>query len=106
SIFLSTIRAGLTIQERALVGWIAPRGIVALTVSSYFITILLDAGYQDAEILITLTVGLVFFTVVVHEFSIGPLAKKLLLSLEGKPGILIIGSNQITVTLANSFQKA
>src|SRR5699024_8714722 len=136
SIFLSTIRAGLTIQERALVGWIAPRGIVALTVSSYFTTILLDDGYQeseilttftlglvfyvysyfttilldaryqDAEILTTLTFGLVFFTVVAHGFSIGPLAKKLHLSLEGKPGILIIGSNQFTVTLAKSFQKA
>lgn len=106
SIFLSTIRTGLTIQERALVGWIAPRGIVALTVSSYFATILLDAGYHDAEILTTLTFGLVFFTVVAHGFSIGPLAKKLHLSLEGKPGILIIGSNQFTVTLAKSFQKA
>src|SRR5699024_10790321 len=78
----------------------------ALTVSSYFTTILLDAGYQDAEILTTLTFGLVFFTVVAHGFSIGPLAKKLHLSLEGKPGILIIGSNQFTVTLAKSFQKA
>src|SRR5699024_4098851 len=35
SIFLSTINSGLTLQEKTLVGWIAPRGIVALTVSSY-----------------------------------------------------------------------
>src|SRR5699024_9404467 len=105
SIFLSTIGSGLSLQEKSLVGWIAPRGIVALTVSSYFATILEDAGYQDAGILTTLTFALVFFTVVAHGFSIGPLAKKLHLSLEGKPGILIVGSNPFTVDLAKSFLK-
>ena len=64
-----------------------------------------DAGYQDAGILTTLTFALVFFTVVAHGFSIGPLAKKLHLSLEGKPGILIVGSNPFTVDLAKSFLK-
>src|SRR5690625_5382694 len=57
SIFLSTIGTGLSIQEKSLVGWIAPRGIVALTVSSYFASILKEAGYIDAELLTTLTFG-------------------------------------------------
>lgn len=105
SIFLSTVGTGLSIQEKSLVGWIAPRGIVALTVSSYFASILKDAGYVDAELLTTLTFGLVFFTVVAHGFSIGPMAKKLNLSLEGNPGVIIIGSNPFTTGLAMSFQK-
>ncbi|MEI3604289.1 sodium:proton antiporter [Pseudogracilibacillus sp. SE30717A] len=105
SIFLSTIGSGLTLQEKSLVGWIAPRGIVALTVSSYFATILEDAGYEDASLLTTLTFGLVIFTVIAHGFSLGPLAKKLHLSLEGKPGIIIVGSNPFTVELAKSFVK-
>src|SRR5690625_5006963 len=66
SIFLSTIGTKLTLAEKTLVGWIAPRGIVALTVSSYFATILLDAGYEDASILTALTFALVFSTVVAH----------------------------------------
>ncbi|MFC0300043.1 cation:proton antiporter [Virgibacillus soli] len=106
SIFLSNIKTNLTFNEKLLVGWIAPRGIVALTVSSYFASILLEAGYQDAAILTTLTFGLVFFTVIAHGFSIGPLAKKLNLSMEGRPGTLIIGSNAFTVELAKSFLKA
>lgn len=105
SIFLSTFRTGLTFNEKLLVGWIAPRGIVALTVSSYFATILLDAGYEDAEILTTLTFGLVFFTVIAHGFSIGWLAKRLNLSMEGRPGTLIVGSNKFTVELAKSLSK-
>src|SRR5699024_2155885 len=105
SIFLSTIGSGLSLNEKALVGWIAPRGIVALTVSSYFASILADAGYEDAELLLALTFGLVIFTVVAHGFSIGPLAKKLHLSMEGRPGTLIVGSNPFTVELANSLRK-
>lgn len=105
SIFISTIGSGLTLNEKVLVGWIAPRGIVALTVSGYFASILTDAGYEDANIVTTLTFGLVFFTVVAHGFSIGPLAKKLNLSLEGRPGTLIVGSNPFTVELAKSLSK-
>ncbi|UJL46063.1 sodium:proton antiporter [Virgibacillus sp. NKC19-16] len=106
SIFLSTIGTGLSFNEKALVGWIAPRGIVALTVAGYFATVLLDAGYEDASILTTLTFALVFFTVVAHGFSIGWLAKKLNLSMEGKPGALIVGSNPFTVELAKSLSKS
>src|SRR5690625_2782312 len=47
SIFLSTIGSGLTTREKTLVGWIAPRGIVALTVSGYFSVVLKDAGYAE-----------------------------------------------------------
>jgi len=106
SIFLSTIGTNLTLNEKTLIGWIAPRGIVALTVSGYFATVLLDAGFQDADILTTLTFALVFFTVVAHGFSIGWLAKKLNLSMEGKPGALIVGSNRFTVELTKSLMKA
>ena len=57
------------------------------------------------HILTTLTFGLVFFTVVAHGFSIGRLSKKLHLSMEGKPGALIIGANRFTVELAKSLSK-
>lgn len=106
SIFLSTLGTDLTLNERILIGWIAPRGIVALTVAGYFATVLLDAGYEDADILTSLTFALVFFTVVAHGFSIGWLAKKLNLSMEGKPGALIVGSNRFTVELTKSLMKA
>ncbi|TMN22061.1 cation:proton antiporter [Lentibacillus cibarius] len=105
SIFLSTIGTDLSLNEKLFVGWIAPRGIVALTVSGYFASILSDAGYVDASLITTITFALVFTTVVAHGFSIGWLAKKLHLSLEGKPGTLIIGSNNFTVNLAKSLQK-
>jgi NhaP-type Na+/H+ or K+/H+ antiporter len=105
SIGLSTIGTELTLKEKILVGWIAPRGIVALTVSGYFASVLLTQGFEDANLLIPLTFALVFATVVVHGFSIVPLAKKLDLAVEGKPGIMIVGGSSFSSALAKSFEE-
>ncbi|MFC0525039.1 cation:proton antiporter [Pontibacillus salicampi] len=105
SIWLSTIRTDLSKGERALVGWIAPRGIVALTVAGYFQVVLLDAGFEDASILTSLTFALVFATVCAHGFSIGWLAKKLGLSNEGKPGVLIVGGSSFSTGIAKTLKE-
>ncbi|NIK11910.1 cation:proton antiporter [Alkalibacillus almallahensis] len=105
TIFLSTIGTNLEFREKLLVGWIAPRGIVALTVSAYFASILLDAGYDDAGILTSLTFGLVFFTVVAHGFSIGWLSRKLGLSMDDKPGVIFVGSNKFSTSFAKTLQN-
>ncbi|KKB36456.1 cation:proton antiporter [Bacillus thermotolerans] len=105
SIWLSTIGTDLTTKERALVGWIAPRGIVALTVSGYFAERLLAAGYEDAEMLTSLTFALVFATVCAHGFSISWLAKRWGLAVEDKPGILIVGSSSFTIGFAKVLQE-
>ncbi|MCD5323940.1 MULTISPECIES: cation:proton antiporter [Pontibacillus] len=104
SIWLSTIGTDLSFGERALVGWIAPRGIVALTVAGYFANVLLEAGFEDAQILTSLTFALVFATVCAHGFSIGWLAKKLDLSIDGQPGVLLVGASSFSTGLAKSLQ--
>ncbi|MCA1010995.1 cation:proton antiporter [Halobacillus halophilus] len=104
SIFLSTMGTDLSKSEKLLVGWIAPRGIVALTVASYFASILLESGFEDASILISLTFALVFTTVVAHGFSIGWLSKKLGLSMEGPPGVLISGGSQFATGMAKTLE--
>ncbi|MCJ1908103.1 cation:proton antiporter [Planococcus ruber] len=104
SIWLSTIGTDLTTQEKTLIGWIAPRGIVALTVSGYFASTLLEAGFEDAELLTALTFALVFSTVVAHGFSISWLGKKLGLASSEEPGILIIGSSRFNTRLGEILQ--
>ncbi|WP_085505551.1 cation:proton antiporter [Thalassobacillus devorans] len=105
SILLSTIRTELSLKERILVGWIAPRGIVALTVSGYFASVLVNEGFEDASILVPLTFGLVFSTVVVHGFSITWLAQKLGIAANATPGVLIVGSNHFTIKLASALRN-
>ncbi|WP_255551509.1 cation:proton antiporter [Sporosarcina sp. E16_8] len=105
SIWLATINTELNVREKILIGWIAPRGIVALTVSGYFATILLDNGYKDAELLTALTFALVFSTVVLHGFSISFLAKKLNLTTTEESGVLLVGSSRFAAEFAKSVKE-
>ncbi len=105
SIFLSTIGAGLPWQERLLVGWIAPRGIVAVAVSSFFGAALIEAGFEDGARLIPLAFAMVFATVVLHGFSIGPLAKTLGLASRARPGVLIVGATPFAAALAAKLKE-
>lgn len=105
SIWISTIGTELTNREKTLIGWIAPRGIVALTVSGYFATTLMEDGYREAGLLTTLTFALVFITVCAHGFTLAPLAKKLKLASESEPGVLIVGASSFSIALAYKLKE-
>ena len=108
SIWLSTYGT-LERNEALLLGWIAPRGIVAVAVSGLFGQLLMDlqetSNYEftGAEMISPLAFAMVFATVVLHGFSIGPLARRLGLSLSGKPGVLIIGVNPWSIDFAREL---
>ena len=105
AVFLSTIGAGLPWKERLLIGWIAPRGIVAVAVSSFFGAALLAEGYPDGEKLIPLAFAMVFATVILHGFSIAPLAKALGLASRERPGVLIVGASPWSIALAAKLKE-
>ncbi|WP_255247512.1 cation:proton antiporter [Paucisalibacillus globulus] len=105
SIWISTIGTEMTFKEKALVGWIAPRGIVALTVSGYFAGILLEDGYPNASLLTSLTLALVFITVCAHGFSIGPIAIKLGLANTESTGIIMVGASSFSIAFATHLKE-
>ncbi|WP_408008743.1 cation:proton antiporter [Pseudalkalibacillus sp. A8] len=105
SIFLSTIGTDLSLKEKTLLGWIAPRGIVALTVSGYFAGALRAQGFEDARLLIPLTLGLVFATVCAHGFSIRWLAGKLGLAIDDQPGVLLVGGSSFSAKFGGVLKE-
>ncbi|MFD1173455.1 cation:proton antiporter [Oceanobacillus picturae] len=105
SIWLSTIGTELTKQEKTLIGWVAPRGVVALTVSGYFAAILLEDGHEGAALLTTLTFALVFITVCAHGFTLRPMAKALGLANDAPPGILIVGASSFSIAFAKYIKE-
>ncbi len=105
SVLISTIGAGLPLKERVLVAWIAPRGIVAVAVSSFFGAALVDAGYADGEKLIPLAFAMVFATVIAHGFTLGPLSKALGLASKEQPGVLIAGASPWSIALAVKLKE-
>lgn len=105
SIFLATMGTDLKVSERLLVGWIAPRGVVAVAVTSFFAALLVDKGLADAQKMVPLAFAMVFVTVVLHGFSMAPLGKILGLASREKPGFLIIGSSAWSVALAMKLKE-
>ncbi|WP_031553797.1 cation:proton antiporter [Parvularcula oceani] len=103
TVFLSTMGTDLRWQERALVGWIAPRGIVAVAISGLFAASMADRGYEDAQMLVPLAFAMVFATVLLHGFTIAPLAKWLGLASTHPPGVLIVGSSPWSIKLAEKI---
>lgn len=106
AILLATIRSGMSWGERALVAWIAPRGIVAAAVAGIAGDRLTEAGYADAELIVPTVFAMIAATVVLHGFTIGPLARRLDLTTGDRPGLLIVGSSPWTVDLAQTLAAA
>ncbi|MCA8894111.1 MAG: sodium:proton antiporter [Parvularculaceae bacterium] len=105
TVIISTIGAGLPWQERLLVAWIAPRGIVAVAISSFFGAALVGLGVEDGARLIPLAFVMVFVTVVLHGFTIGPMARALGLASRERPGVLIVGATPWSAELAGKLKE-
>lgn len=105
AIFVATIGSGLNIRERALVAWIAPRGIVAVAVSGLFGTALTDLGVADGSQLTALTFAVVASTILLHGFSLSPLASWLKLKSAERPGVLIVGGSTWADEFAGTLKE-
>ncbi len=100
AVMLATIKADMSWRERALVAWIAPRGIVAAAMAGFFGPRLATHGFSDGDLLMPLVFALILLTVTVHGATIRWLARKLSLAVADQNGVLIIGASRWSVGLA------
>lgn len=105
SVWLSTIRSGLSWRERLLLAAVAPRGVVAAAVSSVFGLELVQAGYEEASVLMPATFLVIAMTVLVYGFSTAPLVRLLGLGQGETQGVLILGADQFARLLAEALQR-
>ena len=102
----------LSRNEAILLGWIAPRGIVAVAVSGLFGSLLVDLSregrffFAGADQITPLAFAMVFTTVVLHGFTIGPLSRGLGLARKEKPGVLIVGAYAWSVNFARALEQS
>jgi NhaP-type Na+/H+ or K+/H+ antiporter len=106
AILLATWRSNLHWKERLLSAWIAPRGIVAAAVAGVASTQLASNGDRGAALIMPSVFALIAATVVLHGFSLGPLARRLGLTLGDKPVLAIVGANAWTTDLAATLDEA
>ncbi len=90
---LSALGSGLGWRERAMIVWIAPRGIVAAAVASIFALQLEELGYAGAQQLVSLTFLVIIGTVAIYGLSAAPLARLLGVSQTDPQGVLFVGAH-------------
>lgn len=91
--------------ERVLVAFTGPRGVVLVAVAGLFGDRLVQAGIEDAAQISSLAFALVAGTVVLHGFTLKPVARMLGLTAAMTPGVLIVGGNRWSVELGRVLDK-
>lgn len=105
SVLASTIGSSLIWRERALLCWLAPRGIVAAAVSAVFALKLEAIGHPDAQLLVPLVLSLIIVTVIVQGSSAGMMARWLGVAEPAPTGALILGANFVCRNMAAALQQ-
>jgi len=78
--------------------------VVAVAISGFFGTKLVELGYVDGAALAPLAFAMVFATVLIQGFSVGAAAKRLGLVSTATPGVLIVGASNWTLLLSKALQ--
>lgn len=105
-IFLSTLGTSMPWKEKLFVGWIAPRGIVAAAVAGEAGISLKEAGYQSADLIMPAVFAVIAVTMILHGFSLGPIARLLKLTLSNDPAIAILGASGWSINFASCLRRA
>lgn len=104
-VLVSTAGSDLRWAERLMLGWIAPRGIVAAAVTALFALRLQELGYAGAELLVPLTFSVIIGTVVLQSTTAGWIARRLGVAEPEPRGYLIIGANRVARALGVALQQ-
>ena len=105
AVFLSTLGSALTLREKTLLAWMAPRGIVAAAVASVFALRLKELDVPGAEQVVPIVFLVIVGTVAVYGLTARPLARWLQLSPRSQYGVLFVGANPITREFARELRR-
>lgn len=105
-VFISTINSNLTRNERLLLAWVGPRGIVAAAISAVFALKLESLNIANAELLVPLAFSVIIGTVVIQGSTARLLTVALGVNAPDTKGYLIIGANPLAVMVAKALDSA
>lgn len=106
TVLLALLGSSVPWPERILLATTGPRGVVLVAVAGLFGERLTSLGLEDAALIAPLAFALVAVTVVLHGFTLGPVARALGLTGSSTPGVMVIGASPWTLALAEALQNA
>ena len=111
-VLISSWKSDLNWKEKAFVAWIGPKGIVAAAVASLFSLYLMSDKIslpqslrQDVELLVPLTFMIILGTVTLNGLSAKFVARILGLIQDVKNGVVIVGANEGSISIAKYLEK-
>lgn len=103
---VSSVGSELRWSERAFLGWVFPRGIVAAAVSALFALRLEEMSFPGAEKLVPMVFTIIVGTVVIQSLSGRAVAGWLGIANPEPTGVLIIGANRTALFYATALRDA
>src|SRR5262244_1414587 len=104
--FLATIRTELSRGERAFIGWMAPRGIVAAATASTFGTKLAAAHVGGAAKILPVAFLVIVVTVALYGLTAVPVARRLGVTRPARTRPLLVGGDPWVIDLARALRTA
>ncbi len=93
--WLSCLGSGLSAGERAYLGLMAPRGVVAAAITSLFALVLSEEGRAGAEAMLALTYIIIITSILAYSLLAGPLKRWLGIRGSDDRTVLIVGGGQM-----------
>jgi NhaP-type Na+/H+ or K+/H+ antiporter len=104
--FAASLRTDLDKGERAFIGWMAPRGIVAAATASTFSAGLVAKGIGGASKILPVTFVVIVVTVTLYGLTAAPVARLLRVSRPARTRPLLVGGNRWVIDLGLALQSA
>ncbi|NDW31059.1 sodium:proton antiporter [Salipiger sp. PrR007] len=104
-VLISLVGTNVPWRERLMVAFTGPRGVVLVAVAGLFAQRLVALGVEDAARIPALAFALVAATVVLHGFTLAPMARALGQTATETPGVLITGGSDWSVALGLALKK-
>ncbi|MEH2323005.1 MAG: cation:proton antiporter [Nostoc sp.] len=105
NILLCTWNSDLNWRQKVFLSWVAPRGIVAASVASFFAISLTQRGINGGDSIKALVFLTIIMTVVCQGLTAGWVAKWLQITSKDVTGAVIVGCNPLSLLIARFFQE-
>lgn len=95
----------LSTNEKLMISWVGPRGIVAAAISSLFAIRLEEHHLEGVALLVPLVFIIIIGTVLIQGMGAKAVGSLLKVREPGNNGVLIVGSNPVALTIAKVIKN-
>ncbi|MDX1586296.1 MAG: cation:proton antiporter [Balneolaceae bacterium] len=105
TVYISTLFSDISWREKFFLSWMAPRGVVAASISSIFAISLTQNGFEQADQLVPIVFIVIISTVAIYGLPASWVARKLGVAKPVPNGVLILGAKNWSIIVGKKIQE-